>query len=231
MGEKAELDLATGQDVESPAHVVARDDIDEGDNSDSGSEDCDRDVIDELLEDRDRNADTRSTQTVELDKDLFDVLSKMVLRICSVCANFFKGQSKISTEFREPSTLRGRGAKVYHSSMLSLEESADGGCPLCQELSKGLEKLFQESPEHKKTMDQSSSILCCLESRSCWSGDQRGVMINFHLCRQDSQQLGGDSSTDICVFIKSLLFFPAGILGIGPEFRGKKLTYYLVVVT
>lgn len=227
MQKNEDLDLATGEDVESAAHVIAQDDNDERGNSNYGSDDCDKDVSDKLSEERDRKADTRSHPTVELDKDLFDALSKMVLRICSICANFFKGRSKINTNFREPSALRGRGAKVYHSSLLSLEESVDGGCPLCKELSKSLEELFQESPERTKTMDQSSSIWCHLESRSCWSGDQRGVMINFHLCRQDSQQLGDESSPDTCVFIKSLLFFPAGILGLGPGFRGKRLTSYL----
>lgn len=219
MGKNEELDLAASGDVESAAHVIAQDDNDDGDNSDYGCDNYDGGVSNEHPDERERHANTRSTPAVELDKDLVDALSKMVQRICSICTNFFKGQYKINTKLREPCTLRGRGAKVYHSSLLSLEESVHGGCLICQELSRGLEKLFQ-------TMDQSSSIWCHLESRSCWSGDQRGVMINFHLCRQDSQQLGEESSPDTCVFIKSLLFFPAGILGLGPEFRGKKLTSY-----
>lgn len=226
MGKNEKLDLAASGGVESAAHVVVQDNNEDGDN-------CDRGVSNEHADNKERNADTRSMSTVELDKDLSDALSKMVLRVCSICANFFKVQSKINTKFREPSILRGRGAKVYHSSLLSLEESVDGGCPLCQELSKGLEKLFQESPEVKTTMDQSSSIWCHLESQSrSWSSDdQRGVMMSFHLYRQDSQHLGDDSCPDTCVFIKSLLFYAAGSLSIGPEFRGKKKISSLAVVT
>lgn len=231
MGSNEELDLDASGDVESTAHVVAQDDNDDGDKNHSGCDDCHIDFGDKHPDDSERNEDKKSIQIVELDKDTSDILSKMVMRLCSICRNFFKGRFTIQTKLRDSNTLKGRGAKVYHPSLLSLEGSINDGCPLCQELSQGLEKLFKRNPELQKLAEESSSIWCHPEKFSWASEDERAVMLTFHLCEENGHNLGDDFCPDIYGRVESLLFFPAGILGIGPELRGTEPLSYLAMVT
>lgn len=118
MAQNQEADLRTGKEVESAVNMVPEDDDYYDDNGDYGCNDCDRDVGDEDSKDSGKAEDTKSIRTVELDGDLYETLSKMVLRLCSVCENFFKGKFKIRTQYLEPNTLEEEAPKctilLYH---------------------------------------------------------------------------------------------------------------------
>lgn len=177
-----------------------------------------------------REDDTRSIQTTPLDKNFSDTLSKMVSRLCSICGNFFNGQSKIKLKSQQQDFSR---AKVYHTSLLSLEESVKSGCPLCQDLSKTFEKRLKWDPVLQRFTARSSSIWCNIEPCE-WEKLPRygliqekrirGLRMLFHARDQYGRELHANC-------IGGLTFFPPGILGIGPEFRGKKQASYLAMVT
>lgn len=107
-----------------------------------------------------REDDTRSIETTPLDKNLSDTLSKMVSRLCSICGNFFKGQSKIKLKSQQQDFS---GTKVHHTSLNSLEESVKSGCPLCQDLFKTFEKRLKWDPVLQRFTARSSSIWCAIE--------------------------------------------------------------------
>lgn len=198
-------------------------DDDNSTNDDCDNDDYNRDIRDENLQDLNRDEDTGSISTKHLDKDLSETLSKMALRLCSICGNFFKGQFKIHPQYLRQETFQGTGVKVYHPSLESLKQSVDRGCPLCQDLSKGLEERFRESPQLQTTADQSSSIWCKPETWEWdWWEGIRGLRMYFFLCGQDGQQLSDGAR----MFPVALDFFPPEVLGLGPEFRGEKPTSY-----
>lgn len=225
MTEKRDLGLITGGDVESSASMLTQRDNDNNTDDDCDNNDYDRDVKDEYAKDLDRDEDV---PTKESDKDLSETLSKMVLRLCSICGNFSKGQFKIHAEYYGQETLRGTGVKLYHPSLSSLKQSVDRGCPLCQDLNRALGELFRSDPQLQRTMDQSWTIWCKPEASEWdWWGDIRGLRMTFYLCGQDSQRLKDSSHA----YPVALDFFPPEVLGIGPEFRGEKPTSYLAMVT
>lgn len=175
----------------------------------------DSDVTDQDSDGWEMDEETRPIQTLELDKDLSQTLSKMASRLCSICCNFPKGRFNTSPGYSNHESM-----KLYHNSFLSLQESVDRGCPLCLDLSKGLKEL-EKILCLQRDMDQSPSIWGRLE-RSSWEGS-RGLRMVFCLCCRDGRPLSDWSNV-------RLTFFPPEVLGIGPEFRGTKPIICLAVV-
>lgn len=219
MAEKENLDSTTGQ--ENTANLATEDGNENCANDDYDRDDYDRDITDRYFDGSEMDEDTRSIRTVELDKDLSDTLNKMVSRLCSICCNFPKGRFKALPGY---SLATQETLKLYHNSLLSLQESVDRGCPLCLDLSKGLKKIREKSPRLQRDMDQSSSIWCRLETSSWVEGDHiRGFKMVFCPCCRDGRLLSDWANVP-------LTFFPLEVLGIGPEIRGTKPIMCLAVM-
>lgn len=217
MAEKDNLDSTT--DEESITNMAMGDRNENCANDDYDSSKYDRDVTDQDSDGWEMDKEARPIQTVELDKDLSDTLSKMASRLCIICRNFPRGRFNAWPGYNYQESL-----KLYHNSLLSLQESVDRGCPLCLDLSKGLKRHFEESPRFQRDMDQSPSIWCRLERWRWQDGEHiRGFQMVFCLCCRDGRPLGDWSNV-------SLTFFPPEVLGVGPEFRGTKPIICLAVV-
>lgn len=200
MAENENLDSRTGE--ESTTNMAMGDGNENCANGDYDLDNYDRDDADE-----------------DSDKDLSDTLSRMASRLCSICCNFPKGRFKAHPDYSTQETL-----KLYHNSLLSLQESVDRGCPLCLDLSKGLKRRLEESQRFQRDMDQSPSIWCRIETWRWEEGKHvRGFQMVFCLCCRDGRPLSDWPDVP-------LAFFPPKVLGVGPEFRGTKPIICLAVV-
>ncbi|KAL1856883.1 hypothetical protein Daus18300_010646 [Diaporthe australafricana] len=109
MTERENLELITGEDVESSGSMPTQRDNGNSTDDDCDNDDYDRDGNDEHAKDLDRY---EGVSAKEFDEDLSETLSKMVLRLCSICGNFFEGQFKIHAQYYRPETIEATGVKL-----------------------------------------------------------------------------------------------------------------------
>lgn len=144
----------------------------------------------------------------EFDEFLSYGLSQRASALCSICRSFPRRRVH---EFDEE---EGFISNVYHPFLSSLRLSVDGGCHLCEEVAKSLERILQNL-DAATTKKESWSIRCKMTIER----ENRNLKLWFLLCQCE---LGHPDNTECkhSVEIGTWDFIRARDLAIGPDFLG-----------
>lgn len=194
--------------------------MDEHEDARSGVHENEDGAMNENIDDEFENDNNDEGHEGSLSPDMDSTLTKLASRLCAICNSLCRGEVKL--EFCDENADEWTGEREHHPSLSSLRDSLDAGCPLCKELAQSFEERLDVKPEIRDAVADSWYITCSLKKEywdSCWESRFAGLSFRFTFYNSNGQsvnaKLGG---------IIQMSFFPAGKLGLGPEYLGEKTT-------
>jgi rubrerythrin len=202
------------------AVLVAHDNQDRAIDENNDAEFHDDDEEDEDSQSSELGADNSqpSDEAKSLSPEMYSALTGLASRLCAICQNLCRGEAKLVAYFSS-GYFQKTGKLEYHSSLSSLRESVDAGCPLCKEVSRSFEECLDMEPGVRDTITDSWYSTCDQQPTAwCRSIDeQTGLRFNFRFYNSSGQ--GADHKLVNNIY---MYFFPAEELGLGPEYSGQQ---------